>query len=602
MIQATPAQVESAAQLAIDPNLTLRTGVVTPFGIRGIQAVQSGDLIRALSERTSLIARSASPKVIARAPGMAPAQAKGAARALGHFASAAQGLAASMRAYGSGDMLLGGDRFVSVPGLPCPSQGTLAGMVCTAAKILAAGRPVVTRFGGLTVVIPPPGGMPPGVDRIEVTATPSKGLSSPFEGGELGRVGRTRARAARGLRRERAGRLPRSARRRGRGARVRPATVPPTAPEAAKAAKVIDTTRTQAAPSPALLKTASGRALVKEHLKERFKAAAKAEAVRGKQTAPTPAGSPDAQGMWDRLPARFWGGTGWPSCPPGYVSVPSPRAKGPGQIDPGGFDCVKLPSPPPGWDPMQAWQPPAWNAKEKAYSSCALPGYEVRNGKCWPRPVACPPGQGDYGRTASGNPICVPCKPGYSPGPGGVGCTPLTPGLPPAGDVTTLPPGTLPPPGETPPGPCPQGWVQDVSGRCVPGAPAGTCPPGFYLGPQGCLPVTTPATPPAGPPGTSCPPGYQLAPDGRMCLPMPAGPEAPLPPPPSFPAGGGGGGMPAPMMPPESPYSMLPLEEEEEEFIDDEDEDEGGDGFEDEEEGFEEALLGSHATALGRHI
>lgn len=60
--------------------------------------------------------------------------------------------------------------------------------------------------------------------------------------------------------------------------------------------------------------------------------------------------------------------------------------------------------------------------------------------------------------------------------------------------------------------------------------------------------------------------------------------------------------MPAPMMPPESPYSMLPLEEEEEEFIDDEDEDEGGDGFEDEEEGFEEALLGSHATALGRHI
>ncbi len=149
---------------ALNPNLTQRTGVVLPFGPRGISELRAGVLEQILSSQAGpaghrRLAEQTAPTPLS-APGLADAQIQSSLAQAEAFGRAAQALASSMVMNGAGVMALGDDRFVSMPGAPCPGVGSIPGVLCQAAKIMMQGRPVIAKFGGLTVSIPPPAGFP----------------------------------------------------------------------------------------------------------------------------------------------------------------------------------------------------------------------------------------------------------------------------------------------------------------------------------------------------------------------------------------------------------------------------------------------------------
>jgi hypothetical protein len=221
------------ARLAVDPNAVLRTGVVIPFGQRGIAAVQSGALINAIAHPaqgfndhpyqhqrftgapppgTDPMDETLGPGDGSGAPGLPPPQVIGVdpgsrqlspqqQSALGAFAQAVQ--TAAMNGALSGGL---GD-VGSIQG-KCPGGGSVAGAICRAAQIMLQGRPVVAKFGGLTVVIPPPFGFPQMMERISLSSEGGEeppvqaldpyngGSPLPFEEGGLGAARRGASRTS----------------------------------------------------------------------------------------------------------------------------------------------------------------------------------------------------------------------------------------------------------------------------------------------------------------------------------------------------------------------------------------------------------------------
>lgn len=524
--------IPSAGGAALDPVRTLQTGVSIPFEPSGIQAVRTGQLVRTIKYgprhvpgftspfkkrgRHKRGARPAPvPKVVAVAPGTTPAAAKAALSAATQFAGAAQTLAYHMAMGHDADMLLGDERFVGMPGMPCPGIGSLPGLVCRAGKIMAQGRPVFAKFAGLTVKIESPVAYP---GAGEYTTSFNLGGAGPFDGGELGAVRRALSR--------RVSRLPARERRRlsakvGRGSgRHRRGRLAPAAP------------RTAATTCPAGFTLSPAGTCVPS-----------AATPTTPTLTPCPPGFTMAPDGMNCLPI--------PGGVPGVTPFPGALLPGggpaPGAIIPGGPGVVTV-GPPTGGRAGAAATPGGFPPATVAPLAPGLcpPGYtgglfgtpcRVLVDSITRQPIQAAQ---DWWKTQPGAQ-----QPGASPYGAMPGSSPYA-GLP----------GAMPPP-----------------------PPGFGCPPGMQLSPDGRACVPTSALPPGTPPGQplppgadtsgglapGCPPGMQLGPDGRSCAPVAA-----APPPPS--GGGGGGG---PMAPPPEAAPQRPMYDEDE---DEEEEDEDIDG------------------------
>lgn len=179
--------------------MTMRTGVMFPFGAQGIRALNNGRFVTALErvQHSRIVKRPKAqhprPAVTNVEPGVPQKQLQDAYHALEKFGAAAYALADS-------GVALGDDRLLSTDSrINCPSEGTVPGGLCKVAKILSAGRPAFARWAGLTVRFDP---------SVNYNATGTfslNGGAGPFGNGGLGdsfgMLGRvTRAAARRAVR------------------------------------------------------------------------------------------------------------------------------------------------------------------------------------------------------------------------------------------------------------------------------------------------------------------------------------------------------------------------------------------------------------------
>jgi hypothetical protein len=434
---------------SFDPTLVMRTGAAgLPFGPRGIAQIRRGDLVKQIQHGAQFYkaTRGVHGMQIVSVPHhMRGRRVERASRALADFGAAVYQTAAALAHGREADMLLGGDRFIAAPGIPCPGVGSLPGGVCVAAKIIAAGRPVFARFQGIEVIL-----SPRSTSTEQLQLQPAPMVPSPFDTGELGRVRAAARRAIARLPRATRGRLrSRVGRRRGGGGGAAPwPTVPPPG------------TLTPVQPSVTATPTPSLPGITTP-------------------VSPLTPSFPPPGGVLPPLPSV----PGLPRPPSGGpgVTVGPPSGTRTGMPFPGGT-CA------PGY---------VRNVLGVCVSAATPGGYPGMPG--YPgAPGTCPP---NYMPGAGGQ--CVPLLPGLPPVPqGGYPGMPGMPGYP----GIMCPPGSMPDPTGRMclPAPGAPGTIPGAAG----GGLAPGCPPGMQLDPmtQSCQPVGSPGS--AGfPPGGGYPGG-----------------------------------------------------------------------------------------------
>jgi hypothetical protein len=477
----------------LDPSLVLRTGAIIPFGSRGIRLVREGQVVHQVERLGGrLKQRRFEVHAVSAPPGATGAHVQAAKAAAAKMAQAAGRIADAMEAG-----MLGDDQQLNVPhAVPCPSVGTLPGVLCETAKLFIQGRPVIGSFYGVRVAVTPVYHYP----GSKAYAVPPGGLADPFDDGLGDALGRARSvtarrKAAGGVfRSERGGRGRRVARGRGRGIsrgrRIRGRG------GAISVTPISQETKPPVMPTPPLPGTEPA-------------------AVPGatQPVMPTPGSlsplTPSAPGGMFTTPMNIPPGAAYVP-PPGGAWAPTGPSMRPGM--PGGAPT----------GPQQPTCPPGYALGPGG--SCLSP---VRGQPSVP--ATCPPGtqptRDRFGLTVRCDPFATPS--------GGL------PGFPPA-----MPPGGFP--GGMPGLPSPQ-MVPDAAGMLRP-----ACPPGFVLGPGGasCAPSMMPGLPGSGGmPGEAPPPMAPPPGGGAPGAAPPPPPGAALPPPPSaadedeFDEDEGGGGF-----------------------------------------------------------
>jgi len=516
-----------------EPSGILRTGAQQPFGVQGLTAIRNGQLVRlvlgtqnplwgqpgrfasymptytmpAVNQGGQVQAwetrRRRRMKTRAVAPAAAsPQQIKDGLGRLEALAGAVDDLLGVL-ANGGGEMLLGDLSFIAQEGLPCPSQGTLPGMVCHVAKLVSAGRPVIAKSFGVEMVFDP------------TVATPSyyrdaSGSNRPFDLGDAGTLGAVARRQASG-----------------------PHSAHPSMPS---------TRRIQRGPMPYRRGAARGGIVRPASSRPRPSARGRISTAAMGPTGPRARSASTAAGM--PLMPRGRGATLPRPRPPGIISPgllrPSDefRPRG-GMLRPGMPGYPLRPGMPGYGRPIAAGMP----------GGAGVPGYPYFP----PAPTMPYPGQL----------APAPLFPFVQPKPSATQIPVPVPPLPPRGpadmerfmretnaylQATTnrdvaiakeIARGAIPvPPGYVPPGYVPPGGVP-------PGYPPGAVPP--YPGAPGAMPPGMPGLPP----GAVLPMKKEAAGSGAPMSPTGGG------------GGGGGGDMPAPA--PSPAPSMAPMAQENEE-------------------------------------